>query len=286
MAQSNSNRLAPPMIYALTVSSAIKVVTAPLERIRMLRQLQGQYLLEKSISRKLSTVEWFKTIINKEGYLSLFKGCLMEIIRGVPAQFLLKYSRIGLNSLKIFKVQPRKDSPTKKKIKMHLVGALSTAFSYIMAAPFDVLITRSAGTLPTTVNSVTTLDLIRDLFASPQNFLTCFNGIILYVFGIHIYRVLYPALLDNLSKRLGDKKWISYLSFILAAQVAYPFDTIRRRALISNGTDIIGISSARSIFSQEGLAGFFYGSELNAARIAISVTIVRLYEYIYEKYPH
>lgn len=98
----------------------------------------------------------------------------------------------------------------------------------------------------------------------------------------------YSVLFESLSNRFGKKNsgWISHLSFILAAQTTYPVDTIRRQATLSSERDIIGVNAARSIFNQDGLAGFFAGSELNIARIVISGSIIRLCDYVYDKYAH
>ncbi|KAF8314254.1 mitochondrial carrier [Clavulina sp. PMI_390] len=117
-----------------------------------------------------------------------------------------------------------------------------------------------------------------------------YRGFVPSVMGIIVYRGLYFGLYDSLKPVLltGDLKGNFFASFALGYVVtttsslaAYPMDTIRRRMMMTSGTNqhYNGIMDAgRKIIAAEGPKSLFKGAGANILRAIAGALVLPMYD--------
>jgi hypothetical protein len=70
------------LLFGTLTGTIIKTTTAPFERIKLLNQISG--MNTKGITPKYNGFKSFKIIIQEEGFFSLWRGNLINILRVFP----------------------------------------------------------------------------------------------------------------------------------------------------------------------------------------------------------
>lgn len=278
------------------VSAAIsKTAVAPIERVKLLLQVQH---ISKQIAedqRYKGMVDCFVRIPKEQGFLSFWRGNFANVIRYFPTQalnfaFKDKYKQVFLGGV---------DKHT--QFGRYFLGNLASggaagATSLCFVYPLDFARTRLAADVGKAGGE-------RE-FSGLGNCLTkifkadglggLYKGFGVSVQGIIIYRAAYFGFYDTARGMLPDPKktpflvsWgIAQCVTTVAGIVSYPFDTVRRRMMMQSGrakADILYKSTAHcwaTILKTEGSGAFFKGAFSNVLRGTGGALVLVLYDEI------
>jgi len=279
------------------IAAAIsKTAVAPIERVKLLLQVQAASKQITADQAYKGMVDCFVRIPKEQGVLAYWRGNLANVIRYFPTQalnfaFKDKYKQIFLGGV---------DKRTQfwrffagNLASGGAAGATSLCFVY----PLDFARTRlgadvgkGAGQrefkgLGDCLVKITKADGLGGLY----------RGFGVSVQGIIIYRAAFFGLYDTAKGMLpgGGKDAGILLSWAIAQCVttlsgiiSYPFDTVRRRMMMQSGRkggDIMYSSTIdcwRKIAAQEGSSAFFKGAFSNVLRGTGGALVLVLYDEI------
>jgi len=278
------------------VAAAIsKTAVAPIERVKLLLQVQH---ISKQISeeqRYKGMVDCFVRIPKEQGFLSYWRGNFANVIRYFPTQalnfaFKDKYKQVFLGGV-----------DKKTQFWRYFMGNLASggaagATSLCFVYPLDFARTRLAADVGKGANQREFTGLgncIAKIFKT-DGIVGLYRGFGVSVQGIIIYRAAYFGFFDTAKGMLPDPKNTPFLISWAIAQtvttvagiVSYPFDTVRRRMMMQSGrskADIIYKSTLHAwsvIYKVEGGAAFFKGAFSNVLRGTGGALVLVLYDEI------
>lgn len=278
------------------VAAAIsKTAVAPIERVKLLLQVQH---ISKQISedqRYKGMVDCFVRIPKEQGFLSYWRGNLANVIRYFPTQalnfaFKDKYKQVFLGGV---------DKRT--QFWRYFMGNLASggaagATSLCFVYPLDFARTRLAADVGKGANQREFTGLgncIAKIFKT-DGIVGLYRGFGVSVQGIIIYRAAYFGFFDTAKGMLPDPKNTPFLISWAIAQtvttvagiVSYPFDTVRRRMMMQSGrskADIVYKNTLHAwavIYKVEGGAAFFKGAFSNVLRGTGGALVLVLYDEI------
>jgi len=281
--------------FAGGISAAIaKTAVAPIERVKLILQVQD---ISKQISadkKYNGIVDAFVRIPQEQGFASLWRGNLANVIRYFPTQalnFAFKdtYKKVFLGGV---------DKHT--QFWRHFMGNLASggaagATSLCFVYPLDFARTRLAADVGKGSNREFNglADCLLKIFKS-DGFLGLYRGFIVSVQGIIIYRAAYFGFYDTCRDFLPNPKQTSFfvswgiaqVVTTIAGIVSYPFDTVRRRMMMQSGVPVeqrIYKNTAHCwmmIAKQEGSAAFFKGALSNIIRGTGGALVLAFYDEI------
>lgn len=293
--------LADPVAFAKDflaggISAAVsKTVVAPIERVKLLLQVQH---VSKQIAvdqRYKGIVDAFVRIPREQGFLSFWRGNLANVIRYFPTQalnfaFKDKYKQVFLGGVD-------KHTQFWRYFAGNLAsGGAAGATSLCFVYPLDFARTRLAadvgkGTAEREYSGLA--NCLSKTFKS-DGLGGLYRGFGVSVQGIIIYRAAYFGFYDTARGMLPDPKntpivisWaIAQAVTTVAGIVSYPFDTVRRRMMMQSGrakSDIMYKSTLHcwsTIAKQEGAGAFFKGAFSNIIRGTGGAFVLVLYDEI------
>jgi hypothetical protein len=128
-----SGRVMALQLFAGGASGAItKTATAPLERVKILLQLQGM----KKQGKYRGIMHTLRTIVKEEGWVGLFKGNGANVLRVIPV-YALKFS---FNDT--FKNMVRAKGEPLTLMQLMLAGTLAGLFQTCVTYPLETIRTR------------------------------------------------------------------------------------------------------------------------------------------------
>jgi len=267
-----------------------KTLTAPIERVKILLQLQAVSTQITPDKQYKGILDCFGRVAKEQGISSFWRGNLANVVRYFPTQafnFAFKdtYKQIFV-----------RHSPKTDKMLFFLenlaCGGAAGASSLLIVYPLDFARTRLAADVGVgagrqfnglwhCLSSIRAKDGVSGLY----------KGFGVSVGGIIVYRAAYFGGFDTAkSLFLKDPKnasilvsWgIAQVVTTLAGIVSYPFDTVRRRMMMQAGRgDIIYTSTAdcwKKIVVNEGPRAFFKGALSNAIRGSGGALVLVLYD--------
>ena len=237
-------------------------------------------------------VDCFSRVTKEQGFNSLWRGNLANVIRYFPTQalnfaFKDKYKQIFLSGVDKNKQFPRYFAGN--LASGGAAGATSLCFVY----PLDFARTRLAADvgkagggrefkgLGDCLTKIAKSDGIKGLY----------RGFGVSVQGIIIYRAAYFGTYDTLKSLVPTEYNNFFVSWMIAQAVttgsgvvSYPFDTVRRRMMMQSGRkDILykgTLDCWSKIFKQEGPSAFFKGALSNVLRGTGGALVLVLYDEI------
>lgn len=278
--------LADPVAFAKDflaggISAAVsKTAVAPIERVKLLLQVQH---ISKQISeeqRYKGMVDCFVRIPKEQGFSAYWRGNMANVIRYFPTQalnfaFKDKYKQIFLGGI------------DKNQFWAYFAGNLASggaagATSLCFVYPLDFARTRlgaDVGKAGATREFNGLGDCLTKIFKS-DGLIGLYRGFGVSVQGIIIYRASYFGFFDTAKGMLPDPKnagflvsWgIAQVVTTVAGIVSYPFDTVRRRLMMQSGrgkSDMVykGTLHCWSVIAKtEGAGAFFKGAFSNVLR--------------------
>lgn len=238
-------------------------------------------------------VDCFSRVTREQGFFSLWRGNLANVIRYFPTQalnfaFKDKYKRMFLGGV-----------DKNKQFLRFFAGNLASggaagATSLCFVYPLDFARTRLAADIGkgTADREFTGLgNCLAKVFKSDGP-LGLYRGFFVSVQGIIIYRAAYFGFYDTAKGMLPDKYQRNILISWMIAQtvttcsgiISYPFDTVRRRMMMQSGrkgADIMYTGTVdcwRKIASQEGGGAFFKGAFSNVLRGTGGAIVLVMYD--------
>jgi len=259
------------------ISAAVsKTVVAPLERVKIILQIQDSHKHIPKDQQYKGIVDCFARINREQGFLSFWRGNVVNVVRYFPTQalnfaFKDKYKALFMDGI------------DKKDFWKFFAGNLAAggaagATSLLIVYPLDFARTRlgaDVGKAAADREFKGLADCVIKSYKADGVIRGLYPGFISSVQGIIIYRAIYFGAYDT-AKTMVDKPNILTKFAIAQAvamgsvTVAYPFDTVRRRLMMMSGQGEKMYSGTldcwRKILRDEGAAAFYKGNLTNVLR--------------------
>lgn len=258
-----------------------KTVAAPIERVKLLVQNQGEMLKTGRLKEPYKGVlDCTRRVMADEGLLSFWRGNLANCIRYFPTQAL---NFAFKDKIKAAFGTSKTDSAAVLFAKNVASGGAAGASSLLFVYSLDYARTRLAndakaakkagGVAERQFNGL--IDVYRKTLAS-DGIAGLYRGFVVSCVGIIVYRGCYFGFYDTLKPMLLSKDAGLFASFLLgygvtvsAGLVSYPVDTIRRRMMMTSGEAVKYNGSFDcfiKILRNEGVAALFKGAGANILR--------------------
>ncbi|CBY09847.1 unnamed protein product [Oikopleura dioica] len=265
-------------VLAATSSIATRTIMAPVERVKLILQLQNELIKQgRLIEPYRGFRNCFRRIVSVEGAQSLWRGNMAQVVRCVHTQEinLMFKDRI----LSLFTINS--DTSASRLMLFNIAaggmaGVLTDCFLY----SFDFARTALAADVkdPFTQKRVYEngfKDVLSTVYKS-DGIRGLYRGFLVSSVGLFIYRGLYYGLYDSIkplvldeTSSFGRRFTLAYCVTIFAMQMSYPFDTLRRRMMLTSGTGRHYPSSfhcLKEIIKYEGKSALLVGSTANVLR--------------------
>jgi solute carrier family 25 (adenine nucleotide translocator) protein 4/5/6/31 len=275
------------------VSAAVsKSVVAPIERVKLLLQVQASSTQIKPENQYKGIIDAFRRIPAEQGISSFWRGNFSNVIRYFPTQALNFAFKDRYKQL--FQHWDAKTDFWKFFAGNLASGGAAGATSLLFVYPLDFARTRMAVDVGTGANrQFTGLANCLSTIYKKDGFRGLYQGFNISVAGIIMYRAAYFGGFDTAkSMLLKDPKKASFWQNWAIAQVvttgagiiSYPFDTVRRRMMMQAGRgEILYTSSfdcARKLAAKEGMNAFFKGAFSNILRGTGGALVLAFYDEI------
>jgi len=277
------------------VSAAVsKTAAAPIERVKLLLQNQDEMIKAGRLAEPYKGIgDCFRRVITNEGFVSLWRGNLANVIRYFPTQALNFAFRDYFK--KMFGFRKDKDGYWKWFAGNLASGAAAGASSLVFVYSLDYARTRLANDAKQSkkgggdrqFNGL--IDVYRKTLAT-DGIAGLYRGFAISCFGIIVYRGLYFGIYDSVKPVVltGGMQDSFVASFLLgwtvtigAGIASYPVDTIRRRMMMTSGEAVKYRSSmhcAAEILKNEGWKSFFKGAGANVLRAVAGAGVLAGYD--------
>jgi len=277
------------------VSAAVsKTAAAPIERVKLLIQNQDEMLKSGRLASPYKGIgECFSRVIREEGFISLWRGNLANVIRYFPTQALNFAFKDYFKNL--FGYKKDKDGYAKWFVGNLASGGAAGACSLFFVYSLDYARTRLAndakaskkGGAERQFNGL--LDVYKKTLAS-DGIQGLYRGFVISCFGIIVYRGLYFGMYDSLKPilltgKLNDSFLASFaLGWCItigAGLASYPVDTIRRRMMMTSGEAVKYKNSMHAgavIIRNEGWRSLFKGAGANILRAIAGAGVLAGYD--------
>lgn len=266
--------------FMLSGAAAIisKTAAAPIERVKLLVQNQGEMLKSGRLDRPYNgvidcTVRTFRS----EGILPFWRGNLPNCIRYFPTQALNFAFKDQIKAMFAFK----KTDPYAVKFSKNVVsGGVAGAMSLVFVYSLDYCRTRLASDAKAgkkggerQFNGM--IDVYKKTIKS-DGFVGLYRGFVISCVGIIVYRGCYFGFYDTLKPLLlGDDAGIvlsfalGYVVTITSGLISYPIDTIRRRMMMTSGEAVKykgSLDCGITVIRNEGFMALMRGAGANILR--------------------
>ncbi|XP_054164951.1 ADP,ATP carrier protein-like [Oppia nitens] len=277
------------------VSAAIsKTAVAPIERVKLLLQVQHASKQIEESKRYKGIIDAFVRIPKEQGIMSYWRGNLANVIRYFPTQalnfaFKDKYKQVFLGGV------DKKTQFWRWFVGNLASGGAAGATSLCFVYPLDFARTRLAADIgKTSERQFKGLgDCLAKVYKS-DGLIGLYRGFNVSVQGIIIYRAAYFGFFDTAKGMLPDPKNTPIVISWLIAQcvttvsgiISYPFDTVRRRMMMQSGLAANErmykntIHCWGKIAKTEGSKAFFKGALSNVFRGTGGAFVLVLYDEI------
>merc|ERR1712126_142973 len=224
------------------ISAAVsKTVVAPLERVKMLLQIQDAHKGIAADAKYKGVVDCFVRVNKEQGFLSFWRGNVVNVIRYFPTQalnfaFKDKYKQLFL------------DGVDKKDFWRFFAGNLASggaagATSLLIVYPLDFARTRlgaDVGKAAADREFKGLFDCIGKCYKADGLVRGLYPGFLSSVQGIIIYRAIYFGAYDTAKEMFENPGIVTRFAIAQtvaagSVTVAYPFDTVRRRLMMMSG---------------------------------------------------
>jgi len=288
-----------PMNFAIDflmggVSAAVsKTAAAPIERVKLLIQNQDEMIKSGRLATPYGGIgDCFKRVIAEEGFGSLWRGNLANVLRYFPTQALNFAFKDQFK--RMFGFNKDKDGYWKWFAGNLASGGLAGAASLTLVYSLDYARTRLANDNKAAkkggerqFNGL--IDVYKKTIAS-DGVVGLYRGFNISCVGIIVYRGLYFGMYDSLKPVLlqGNMKDSFLGAFLLgwgitigAGLASYPIDTIRRRMMMTSGEAVKYKSSMHAfqeIVAKEGTKSLFKGAGANILRAVAGAGVLAGYD--------
>jgi len=266
--------------FALAGAAAVisKTAAAPIERVKLLVQNQGEMLKTGRLAEPYKgVIDCVKKTYVSEGVIPFWRGNLANCVRYFPTQALNFALKDQIKA--VFK--PNKADPYIKNLGKNITsGGVAGSISLMFVYSLDYCRTRLANDAKSAgkggerqFNGM--VDVYKKTIQS-DGVSGLYRGFVISCVGIFIYRGFYFGMYDTLKPIFFGEDANLFLSFILGYGVtvvsgllSYPIDTIRRRMMMTSGEAVKykgSIDCTVQILKNEGVTSMFKGAGANILR--------------------
>ena len=274
------------------VSAAVsKTAAAPIERVKLLIQNQDEMIKQGRLAEPYKGIgDCFKRVVAEEGFGSLWRGNMANVIRYFPTQALNFAFKDYFKRL----FNTNKDENYWQWFAGNLAsGGLAGASSLLFVYSLDYARTRLANDSKSAkkggerqFNGL--VDVYRKTIAS-DGIAGLYRGFVISCVGIVVYRGLYFGMYDTLKPAMPKDLRENFLATFLlgwsitigAGLASYPIDTIRRRMMMTSGAAVKYRSSMHAfseIVKVEGTKSLFKGAGANILRAVAGAGVLAGYD--------
>jgi solute carrier family 25 (adenine nucleotide translocator) protein 4/5/6/31 len=266
-------------LLAGAAAAVSKTAAAPIERVKLLVQNQGEMLKSGRLAAPYKgVIDCSRRTLVEEGVLAFWRGNLANVIRYFPTQALNFALKPVVKAL--FNVP--KDASYGYKTAINIAsGGFAGMISLFFVYSLDFARTRLANDNKSAKSGgqrqfTGMIDVYRKIIDS-DGLAGLYRGFVISAVGIFIYRGFYFGLYDSAQMFMPDNlKGTFLVNFALgwvvtttAGLMSYPIDTIRRRMMMTSGEGAKYRSSmhaASEILKNEGVSALFHGAGANILR--------------------
>lgn len=276
-----------------TAAAISKTAVAPIERVKLLLQVQDAQKTIAVDKRYKGIIDCFTRVSKEQGFWSLWRGNLANVIRYFPTQalnFAFKdtYKKLFLSGV------DKKTQFWKFFFGNLASGGAAGATSLCVVYPLDFARTRLAADVGKGTNREFTGlgNCLMKIFKS-DGIIGLYRGFFVSVQGIIIYRASYFGFFDTIKSIVStDPKKVNFFVAWGIAQVvtvssgvaSYPWDTVRRRMMMQSGRkDVLYKNTwdcAVKIIKNEGIAAMYKGALSNVFRGTGGALVLAIYDEI------
>lgn len=266
--------------FLLSGAAAIisKTAAAPIERVKLLVQNQGEMLKTGRLDKPYSGVmDCTMRTFRDEGLIPFWRGNMANCIRYFPTQAL---NFAFKDQIKLMFAMKKTDPYLVNFSKNVTSGGVAGAMSLVFVYSLDYCRTRLANDAKAgkkggerQFNGM--IDVYRKTIQS-DGFVGLYRGFVISCVGIVVYRGCYFGFYDTLKPiLLGDNAGLAasfalgYIVTITSGLISYPIDTIRRRMMMTSGEAVKYKGSwdcAVVITKSEGFMSLMKGAGANILR--------------------
>ncbi|XP_021757200.1 ADP,ATP carrier protein ER-ANT1-like [Chenopodium quinoa] len=278
MAARKGEKFSADWVMGGSAAVVAKTAAAPIERVKLLLQNQGELLKRGRLHTPyLGVSDCFKRVLREEGVLAFWRGNQANVIRYFPTQAFNFAFREYFKSL--FGHSKERDGYLKwfagNVASGSAAGATTSVFLYHLDYARTRLATDSQGV---SMNGQRQFKGLVDVYRktlSTDGIGGLYRGFGVSIFGITLYRGLYFGIYDTLKPLIlvGPLEDNFLACFFLGWGVtttsgicAYPFDTVRRRMMLTSGESVRysnALHALREIIHHEGFSALFRGVSAN-----------------------
>jgi len=255
-----------------------KTSAAPIERVKLLLQNQGELLKQGRLDQRFRGVgDCVTRTLTNEGVLSFWRGNFASVVRYFPQQALNFAFKDEIQ--KIFRVS-KKASAGEKLSKNILSGGCAGSLSLLFVQSIDYTRTR-LGVDAKRAGGQRQFSGILDVYRQTvraEGVRGLYRGFCISCSCIFIYRGLYFGLFDTLKPLVlteNNTGWLptfclGWAVTVVSGITAYPLDTVKRRMMmtagVAEGRYPSSAACARELLAREGYRAFFRGAGVNVVR--------------------
>jgi len=259
------------------VAAAVsKTAAAPIERVKLLVQNQGEMLKQGSLTEPYKgVIDCTTRTMKNEGIFAFWRGNLANVIRYFPTQALNFAFKDSVKAM--FKTA--KDAPNYEKFAKNILsGGVAGSMSLTFVYSLDYCRTRLANDAKTKTGTRQYNGMI-DVYVKTiksDGIQGLYRGFVISCVGIFIYRGMYFGLYDSIKPILLGENASVFLSFLLgwvvtvtAGLMSYPIDTIRRRMMMTSGQAVKyknSMDCGMQVIKNEGFMSLMKGAGANILR--------------------
>lgn len=278
-----------------------KTIVAPIERVKLLMQLQGSINMNRT-NKKRSALNVAFDVYRSQGVLAFWRGNTPNVIRqgGTSAvNFMLmdSYKRAIAPILSYTLSFPSNKSQTQRvrtraRLSSFLSGGLAGGTTTTVLYPIEFLRTRLAMDMGNSVETRKYPRGMRDVFFAVykvdglrglyQGYGIAVAGVILYR-GLHLggYDAVKNEILYRKNMNIDENEKLSMTERFASAQIVsivagtmcYPIDSVRRRLMMQAGLpqNVVrkysgSLDCFKKVAKEEGMKGFYLGIGPNVIR--------------------
>ncbi|KAF8375386.1 hypothetical protein PRIPAC_81815, partial [Pristionchus pacificus] len=273
-----------------------KTVVAPIERIKLLLQVQNTYAGISTSQRYTGIMDAFVRVPKEQGFLSFWRGNATNVLRYFPTQA-LNFAFNDLFRSKLVRKGEEKGSLSYLARSM-AAGGLAGSTTMCFVYPLDFIRTRisvDVGRNKENREYKGIVDCARKTISS-NGVQGLYRGFFISIQTYFIYRAVYFGLYDTVrgmyekGDGLEKRKLNFFASFLLAEGVTvcasyltYPWDTVRRRMMIKGElVQSSTVEAVKKIVKSEGFLGLYKGALANILRSTGSALVMALYHELQE----
>jgi solute carrier family 25 (adenine nucleotide translocator) protein 4/5/6/31 len=264
------------------ISAAVsKTAVAPIERVKLLLQVQHASKQISVDKQYKGIIDCFVRIPKEQGFVSLWRGNMANVIRYFPTQAL------NFAFKDVYKKMFMEGVDKKTQFWRYFAGNLASggaagATSLCFVYPLDFARTRLAADVGKGAAEREFKGLVDCISKTVKSdgVVGLYRGFGVSVQGIIIYRAAYFGFFDTAKGMLPDPKNTPFLISWAIAQfvttfagiMSYPFDTVRRRMMMQSGRKLADqqykgtLDCWAKIAKVEGPSAFFKGAFSNVLR--------------------